>query len=124
LDAVRRLGDWEGWIRFFLGCVQAAAAEGVRVAQALHALIGRDRNRLLAHERATVAAIQLLDLLPSNPIVTVLGASKLLGLTAPPASKAIGLLEGLGILCEITGKRRSRAYEYQEYLQVLTEDEL
>lgn len=124
LDAVRRLGDWEGWNRFFLGCVQAAAADGVRVAQALHALVGRDRNRLLAHGRPTVAAIQLLDLLLSNPIVTVPSASKLLGLTAPPASKAIGMLEDLGILREITGKRRGRAYEYQEYLQVLTEDEL
>ena len=124
LDTVRRLGDWEGWIRFFLGCVQTAAADGVRVAQALHALVGRDRNRLLAHGRPTVAAIQLFDLLPSNPVVTVPSASKLLGLTAPPASKAIGLLEDLGILREITGKRRGRAYEYQEYLQVLTEDEL
>ena len=124
LDAVRHLGDWEGWIQFFLGCVQAAAANGVHVAQALHALVGRDRNRLLAHGRPTVAAIQLLDLLPSNPVVTVPGASKLLGLTAPPASKAIGMLEDLGILREITGKRRGRAYEYQGYLQVLTEDEL
>ncbi len=124
LDAVRRLGDWEGWIQFFLNCVQTAAADGVRVTQALHALVGRDRNRLLAHGRPTVAAIQLLDRLPSNPIVTVPSASKLLGLTAPPASKAVSLLENLGILREITGKRRGRAYEYQEYLQVLTKDEL
>ena len=84
----------------------------------------RDRNRLLTHGRPTVAAIQLLDRLPSNPVVIIPSASKLLGLTAPPASKAIGLLEDLGILREITGKRRGRAYEYQEYLQVLTEDEL
>ena len=34
------------------------------------------------------------------------------------------MLEDLGILREITGKRRGRAYEYQGYLQVLTEDEL
>ena len=124
LDAVRSVGDWEGWNWFFLGCVQASAADGVRVAKALHTLVGRDRNRLLAHGRPTVAAIQLLDLLPSNPVVTVPSASKLLGLTTPPASKAIGLLENLGILREITGKRRGRAYQYQEYLQVLTEDEL
>ncbi|MCY3658172.1 MAG: Fic family protein [Caldilineaceae bacterium] len=123
LDAVHRLGDWEDWIRFFLGCVQTAATDGVRLAQALHALVGRDRDRLLAHGRPTIASIQLLDLLPSNPVITVPSASKLLGLTAPPASKAIGLLEDLGILREITGKRRGRAYEYQEYLQVLTEDE-
>ncbi len=124
LDAVRRFGDWEGWTRFFLGCVQAAAADGVRVARALHTLIGHDRSRVLNYDRSTVSAVRLLDYLPSNPIVTVPSASKLLGLTVPPASKAIGMLEDLGILREITGKRRGRAYEYQEYLQVLTEDEL
>ena len=34
-----------------------------------------------------------LDLLPSNPVLTVPRASELLGITAPPARKAIDLLE-------------------------------
>ena len=123
LAAVRIDGDWEGWTRFFLECVLEAAEDGVRLAQALHALIGHDRTRIIAHERATVAAILLLERLPSNPVVTVAKASDLLGLTAPPARKAIALLESLGVLREITGKRRSRAYVYQEYLQILTGDE-
>lgn len=123
LDAVRRLGDWESWTRFFLGCVQTAAADGVRVAHALHTLIGNDRCRLLNHDRSTVAAVRLLDQLPSNPVVTVPGASERLGLTAPTASKAIGLLQDLGVLREITGKRRSRVYAYQEYLRILTEED-
>ena len=54
---------------------------------------------------------------------TIPNAAKLLGLTAPPTRKAIDLLEGLGVLREITGKRRGRAYAYHEYLQVLTGDE-
>ena len=123
LAAVRSDGDWEGWTRFFLECVREAAEDGVRLAQALHALVGDDRSRIIAHERATVAAIQLLERLPSNPVVTVAKASDLLGLTAPPARKAIALLESLGVLREITGKRRSRAYAYQEYLQILAGDE-
>ena len=123
LAAVRSDGDWEGWTRFFLKCVYEAADDGVRVAQALHALVGDDRSRIIAHHRSTVAAVQLLDRLPANPVVTVPSAAKLLGLTAPPTRKAIGLLEGLGVLREITGKRRSRVYAYHEYLQVLTGDE-
>ena len=123
LTAVRGDGDWEGWIGFFLGCVRDAAEDGVRVAQALHALVGRVRRRIIASGRSTVAAIQLLELLPCNPVVTVPRASRLLGLTAPPARKAIELLEDLGVLSEITGKRRSRAYAYQDYLQILTGDE-
>ena len=104
------LGDWEGWTRFFLACVREAADDGVRVAQELHALVGRDRRRIIDSGRATIAALQLLEFLPRNPIVTVAGASALLGMTAPPTRKAIELLEDPDVLGEITGRRRSRAY--------------
>jgi Fic family protein len=49
-------------------------------------------------------------------------ASELLELTAPPARKAIELLEDLGVLHETTGKQRDRVYAYQEYLQILAEE--
>ena len=73
--------------------MREAAEDGIRLARSIHALVGHDRSRIIAHERATVAAIQLLERLPSNPVVTVAKASDLLGLTAPPARKAIALLE-------------------------------
>ena len=123
LAAVRSAGDWEGWIQFFLECVREAADDGVRVARELHALVWRDRGRVLAHERSTVTAIRLIERLPSRPVVTVAAASDLLGLTAPPTRKAVALLESLGVLREITGKRRGRAYAYHEYLRILTDDE-
>ncbi len=123
LAAVRSDGDWEAWIAFFLECVHEAANDGVRVAQALNALIGRDRSRIITHDRSTVAAIRLLDCLPSNPVVTVSKASEVLGLTAPPTRKAIELLQRLGVLREITGKRRDRVYAYHEYMQILNGDE-
>lgn len=121
LSAIRTDGDWEGWLAFFLECVAEAADDGVRVARAIHALLGTDRQRLAAHDRATVAAIRLLDHLPANPMVTVPRASRLLGTTAPPARKAIELLEHLGVLRETTGKQRDRVYAYHAYLDMLTE---
>jgi len=121
LTAIRTDGDWEGWLAFFLECVAEAADDGVRAARAIHALLGTDRKRLAAHDRATVAAIRLLDHLPANPMVTVPRASRLLGATAPPARKAIELLEHLGVLRETTGKRRDRVYAYHAYLDLLTD---
>ncbi len=120
LTAVRTQGDWEGWTAFFLDCVAVAAEDGVRVAQSLYALLGSDRQRVVHHGRSTVAAIRLLELLPLNPVVTVPRAAQLLALTAPPARKAIELLEELGILRETTGKQRDRVYAYHEYLAVLS----
>ena len=118
---MRTEGDWEGWTTFFLECVTDAADDGVRIAQAIHALIGRDRGRVVGHERATVAAVRLLDRLPFTPVVTVPGATKLLGVTAPPTRKAIELLEQIGVLRETTGKQRDRVYAYHDYLELLTE---
>jgi len=123
LAAVRTEGDWEGWTAFFLECVAEAADDGVRIAQAIHTLIGRDRRLVVEHERATVAAIQLLDRLPSNPVLTVPRACELLSVTAPPARKAIEQLEQLGILHETTGKQRDRVYAYEAYLATLTDDD-
>ncbi len=123
LAAVRSDGDWEGWTTFFLECVRDAAEDGVRVAQELHALIGRDRSRIVSHERSTVAAIQLLDDLPAHPVMTVPRAAKLLSITAPTARKAIDLLETLDVLGETTGKQRDRVYAYHEYMRILTGDE-
>lgn len=121
LAAVRTDGDWERWTAFFLDCVKDAADDGARVAQAIHTLMGRDRARVVHHERATITAVKLLDLLPANPVLTVLRASELLGSTAPPARKAIDLLEELGVLRETTGKQRDRVYAYHAYLELLTE---
>jgi len=121
LAAVRTEGDWEGWTAFFLECVTEAANDGVHVAQAIHELTRRDRERVVRHDRATIAAVQLLDHLPSTPVLTVPRASELLGMTAPPTRKAIDLLEQIGVLRETTGKQRDRVYAYHAYLDLLTE---
>ena len=123
LSSVRSAGDWEGWTAFFLECVHVAADDGVRVARNIHALVGRHRNGILAHDRSTVAAVRLLERLPANPVVTVARASELLGLTAPAVRKAIELLEELDVLREVTGRQRGRAWAYHDYLEALIGDD-
>jgi len=120
LTAVRQNGDWEGWIKFFLEAVSEAALDGVRIAKELHTLIAADRQRIIDHERSTVAAIQLLGMLPASPITTVPAVSESLNITAPTARKAIELLESLEILQETSGKQRDRVYAYNEYMRILT----
>jgi len=123
LSAVRTDGDWEGWTEFFLTCVHESADNGIDVAQKLFALLNKDRRQLTGHSRATVAAIQLLDMLPEHPMVTVPRASALLRTTAPTARKAVDILAELGVLRETTGKQRDRVFAYHTYLQILTGDE-
>lgn len=119
LNAVRTSGDWEGWILFFLSCIQEAASHGTHLAQKLHELVTRDRHRTLDCAASTLAALKLLEVLPMQPIISVKAASESLGLTAPPTRKAILLLEDLKILREVSGKMRSRIYAYHEYIKTL-----
>lgn len=123
LSAVRTEGDWEGWTAFFLSCVREAADDGVEVAGGLFELLGKDRRRLASDKRSTVAALQLLDLLPDHPVVTAARVAKLLKITAPTARKAVEIAADAGILREISGKQRDRVFAYHKYLQILTGDE-
>lgn len=123
LSAVRSDGDWEGWTAFYLRCVREAADDGVDVAGRLFELLGKDRRRLASNKRATVAAIQLLDLLPDHPVLTAARVAQLLKITAPTARKAVDVAVDAGILREISGKARDRVFAYHKYLQILTGDE-
>lgn len=121
LGAVRTVGDWESWVAFYLECVREAAEDGVRSAKKLFALLAKDRARLLSRAGVTVPAMRLLDLLPSNPVVTLPLAISLLKTSKPTATGVIDVLVRTGILKETTGKRRDRVYSYESYLRVLTE---
>lgn len=122
LSAVRTAGDWEGWIAFYLECVCEAADDGVSAAQRLFTLLTQHRQKLTRHAKATVPAIQLFEMLPAHPIITLNHAMDLLDTTKPTAAKAIDILRTAGILRETTGKRRDRVYAYHDYLRVLTKD--
>jgi len=119
LRAVAADGDWEGWLGFFLDGVATIADEAVGSANALFALVGADRERVLSRRGMSVAAIRLFETLPRHPIVTVNSAVQRLETTKPTASRAIDLLVAAGVLAETTGKRRDRWFGYGDYLDHL-----
>ena len=122
LSEVRTHGDWEEWTRFFLECVIESADDGVDAAGRLFELLGKDRRTVVNHSASTVMTVRLLDLLPEHPMVTLGGAMEMLKTSKPTAGKAIEALRRMGVLAEITGRRRNRVYAYEKYLKVLAED--
>ena len=119
LDAVRTDGDFEGWVKYFLEGVAVIADETVVTTQKLFTRIGADRTKVLSGSSTSVAGIRLFELLPAHPIITVAGAVKLLGTTKPTATKAVTGLVDAGVLVETTGRRRDRAFSYEDYLNLL-----
>jgi Fic family protein len=119
LNAVRVDGDWEGWLDFFLDGVATIADEAVASARELFALVAADRTLVLAHPGTSVVALRLFELLPRQPLVSVVSVMKLLETTKPTAGRAIELLLSARVLVETTGKKRDRSYVYRAYLDPL-----
>jgi Fic family protein len=119
LNAVCTLGDWEGWLDFFLDGVATIADEAVGSARELFALVATDRARVLAHEGMSVVALRLFEHLPRHPVVTVASVMKLVETTKPTAGRAVDLLVAAGVLSETTGKKRDRSFVYRAYLDRL-----
>ena len=121
LDAVRRDGDWEAWVEFFLRGVQETANGAVSTARRLAAVSSADRELIAGQGRRAGSALRVCEALASRPVLTVSGAAQRTGLSFPGASSGMQLLTELGITRELTGKRRNRAFAYDRYLALLGE---
>lgn len=120
LSTVRTDGDWEGWVAFFLEAVEVAATDAERGIVAIASLVAADRRRLLATPKASPASYRLFEMLPTMPRFTIERVREALDTTFPTANAAVKLLEGLGIVVELTGQKKNRFYSYQPYIELLT----
>lgn len=123
LQSVRDYGTWERWIRFFLNGVLDVSEQASRTARKILDLREEHRdviNRSFGH--ATANAHRLLHTLFSFPLINVLQAQSVIQTTYAPANKLLARLENEGIVREITGQKRSRIFEYRDYVNLFAED--
>ena len=121
LTAIRRRGDWEGWIRFFLQGAADTATEATQTAKAILEL--REQHRELVQDQTGLNGVSLLDLLFDRPLVNVNLVRDRLEVSFATANNLVGQLEQSGVLREITGGRRRRVFRYDSYLALLSEDD-
>jgi Fic family protein len=117
LTAIRRRGDWEGWLRFFLRGVAETAGEATTTAKRIFELREEHHGQVL-NEKLGPNGLKLLSLLFASPIVNVNLVSSRIGVTFATANKLIGRFEDLGLVREITGQRRSRRFRYDPYVRL------
>lgn len=121
LQAVRDHGEWEEWLAFFVDGVIDVADEAYETASEILALRERDRGQLVQLGRRAGTAIQLLDFLFRQPVITVALATQVLDVSNPTANSLVAGMEEMGLLTEITGFRRNRRFEYSDYLDLFTD---
>ena len=121
LNDVRRTGDWEAWLAFFLEGVAETAGAAVEMARRLTELLDRDAARIEALGRRALSARRAHQALAEHPIRSVAQVAERAELTTPTATAALLALEEIGLVHEATGRRRGRLFAYTAYVDILNE---
>jgi Fic family protein len=121
LQQVRLDGDWEAWLEFFLEGVVETSEKATETTTKILDRFDTDRTKIAALGRSTGSALRLHDLLRRRPLLTIAAATRELGLSAPTVGSSFEHLVRLGIVNEVTGRRRDRMFAYTDYLAILAE---
>lgn len=121
LQEVRERGAWEAWLEFFLDGVAETANQAFDAASRIVDLFKRDRDRITEESERAGSALRVHDLLQQNPFATAAFLVGRTGLTTPTINAALADLVRLGIVEEVTGRRRGRVFGYRAYLDILNE---
>ena len=120
LNNVRMTGDWEAWLDFFAEAVIVTATQGVETAQQLLDLSNKDRDKISGLGRAAASTLQVHRALMEHPIATSGSLVEKTGITPATVNKALGHLEQLGIVKELTAQKRNRLFSYAGYIEIMS----
>jgi Fic family protein len=120
LTAVRASNDIEHWIKFFLTGVSETAAGSKQTFEGIVALRQRCEERILQLGKRATKGQALLRHLYSQPVMGANEVAARLDITHQSASSLIRSFEGMGILREITGRKKDRLFVFSEYLGLFT----
>lgn len=120
LNNVRMTGDWEAWLDFFAEAVIVTATQAVETAQQLLDLSNEDRDKISGLGRAAASTLQVHRALMEHPIATSGSLVEKTGITPATVNKALGHLEQLGIVKELTAQKRNRLFSYAGYIEIMS----
>jgi len=115
---VSQSSQWRKWIEFFLQAVTEQSNDAVSRSRHLLELL-RDYSQLAREKHLPPTAGQLVELIFMKPVLNAKTAQELLKVSYPSAQYALTSLENAGILTEITGRKRAKAYAAKEILKAL-----
>ena len=122
ISEVRRSGNYEQWIAFFLEAVSAAAKDSLATVEKLSELHDRNSGKLPITTRMNDNVRRLFDYIEQYPIIDIKRTAAALEVSYNTASAAVGKLVHVGILKETTNAARNRVFAYEEYLEIIRKD--
>lgn len=121
LQQVRERGAWEVWLEFFLNGVAEAAEQAIDTAARVMDLFEKDREKIGNLGRVSSSVLRVHEYLQRHIYTNITVASDQLGLSWPTVKKSMEHLIELGIVTELSGRKRGRLYYYPQYMKILSE---
>lgn len=121
LQEVRQRGTWEAWLEFFLDGVAATANNAHDSAIQIVTLFARDRERITSSGDHANSMLRVHALLQMQPFVSAAQVSAKTNLSMPTVNGALAALDKLGVVREVTGKKRGRVFAYDGFLKIIDE---
>lgn len=112
-------GEWSAWLQYFLNGVARQAEDALSRAERINGLLMKWRKAVSG--TASKMPLALVDLLAANPYLTIKRAAKQLGVAFTTAQRAVGKLESLSIVKEVSKGKRDRVYCATAILNILEE---
>ena len=124
MTEVRRTGNYEQWILFFLRAVAVSAADAVAAIDDLHALHEKNVAVLTdgTNKKQRTTLTKLFSYLEAHPMIEVKKTAEALGISYNAVSRAVAVLIEKGILEQQAQAGKTRIYSYDAYLRILRGD--
>ena len=122
ISEVRRTGNFEQWIRFFLEAVSKAASDSLEAIRQLSVLHDTNVEKLPKTTRSKDNLRAVFDYIEQYPIIDIKRTAKELEVSYNTVAAAVRKLVELGILQETSNAARNRVFAYEEYLAILRKD--
>lgn len=122
ISEVRRTGNFEQWIRFFLEAVSKASSDSLETIHRLSMLHDANIEKLPKTTRSKDNLRAVFDYIEQYPIIDIKRTAKELAVSYNTVAAAVRKLVEFGILQETTNAARNRVFAYEAYLAILRKD--
>lgn len=123
MTQVRRTGDYEQWISFFLQAFADSAEDAIHTIDLLTAL--HDKSTKLFDtltKRQRTSVLKVFSYLEYNPIIDIQKTAATLDMSYNTVAKVFSILVDYGILKQTDKFGKAKIYSYTEYLDILRKD--
>lgn len=119
LNEVHLNGNWEAWLEFFADAVIFTANQAVETAKRLAEISNLDRAKINDLGKSAPTAQRVHRIFMEHPIASSNFLVEKSGLTAATINAGIRRLEDLGIIKQITDRKRNRVFSYAAFFEIL-----